>query len=62
MADANDDSLDLEDLLQVRVSKAAKDVIRELGKKAGLKPSSMARVLLYKAIGFSPGPAKGKKS
>lgn len=58
---SDDDSLNLEELLQVRVSKAAKAIVTDLGRKSGLKPSSMARVLLYKAIGISPGPTRRSK-
>lgn len=57
--DASDDDLDLTEVLQVRVSKAAKERLASLGKSAGLKPSPYARVLLYKVLGI--GPKKGKR-
>jgi hypothetical protein len=44
--------LNLATAIHVRISAEAEDLIKKLAQKTGLKPSTWARVALYKVLGI----------
>jgi len=49
---SEESDLDLTESVHTRISSQAKAMIRELAKKTGIKPMTMARQLIYRGLGI----------